>query len=213
MAEGRRRRGGGTTGRPARSETNRIIDAMLALTERQGWRAVSLAAVADEAGLPILQVYRLFPSRTAILCGLFRRIDEAVLAAPAEAEAGERPRDRVFDLLMRRFDALQPYRAALAALRRDLPRDPVTVLAMGAALLCSMRLMLEAAGIACVGIGGVIAVKLTTAAYIAAARSWARDESPDLAPTMAVLDRRLRGIERWLEGGRRRTGERETAEA
>jgi AcrR family transcriptional regulator len=213
MAEGRRRRGGGNAARTAVSEADRIIDAMLALTERHGWRAVSLAAVAEEAGLPILQVYRLFPSRTAILCGLLRRIDEAVLAAPVEAAADERPRDRVFDLLMRRFDALQPYRGALSALRRDLPGDPVTALAAGAALLCSMRLMLEAAGIACHGIGGVLAVKLTTAAYVSVARTWSRDESPDLAPTMAALDRRLRGIERWLAPGRRRTGEREAAEA
>jgi AcrR family transcriptional regulator len=196
MAEGR---GRGAGRRAARAEDpDRVIDAALALIAAQGWRAVSLAAVAGEAGLPVLQVYRLFPSRTAILCALFRRVDEAVLAAPLDVEAGERPRDRVFDLLMRRFDALQPYRAALEALRRDLPADPLTALALGGALLCSMRLMLEAAGIACNGIGGVIVVKLTAASYLAAAHTWSRDESPDLAPTMAALDRRLRGIERWL---------------
>ena len=213
MAEGRSSHVTGGAAPPPASDRDRIIDATIRLVGQEGWRRLSLAAIAAEAELSIVQVYRAFGSKTAILCAFARRIDEETLAAPLEVGEDERPRDRVFDLLMRRFDALQPYRAALAALRRDLPRDPVTVLAMGAALLCSMRLMLEAAGIACVGIGGVIAVKLTTAAYIAAARSWARDESPDLAPTMAVLDRRLRGIERWLEGGRRRTGERETAEA
>jgi hypothetical protein len=119
----------------------------------------------------------------------------------------------VFDLLMRRFDALQPHRAALEALRRDLPADPCTALALGAALLRSMRLMLEAAGMASPGLGGAIAVKLTAACYLAAARTWARDESPDLAPTMAVLDRRLRGIERWLAPRTRSFRGRETAEA
>jgi AcrR family transcriptional regulator len=189
----------GRTPRAAEAaDPDRIVDAALALIASQGWRNLSLAAVASEAGLPILQVYRLFPSKTAILCGVFRRVDEAVLAAPLDAEADEKPRDRVFDLLMRRFDALQPYRSALEMLRRDLPTDPLTALALGGALLCSMRLMLEAAGIACHGIGGVIAVKATAAAYLAAAHTWSRDESPDLAPTMAALDRRLRGIERWL---------------
>ena len=57
------------------------------------------------------------------------------------------------------------------------------------------------------GIGGMVAVKLTAAAYLATARVWLRDESPDLAPTMAALDRRLRGIERWYGGGRRREPE------
>jgi hypothetical protein len=120
------------------------------------------------------------------------------LATPLELEVDEKPRDRVFDLLMRRFDALQPQRMALEALRRDLRTDPGTALALGGALLGSMRLMLEAAGITTHGFGGAIAIKLTAAAYLAAAQTWSRDESPDLAPTMAVLDRRLRGIERWL---------------
>ena len=199
MAEGRGRRG--DTAADPDQIPDRIIDAALALIAERGWRNVSLAAVAGEAGLPILQVYRHFPSRAAILCGLLRRVDAAVLADPLDLEIDEKPRDRVFDLLMRRFDALQPYRAALEVLRRELPTDPCTALALGAALLCSMRLMLEAAGIVTHGLGGVVAVKLTTAAYLAAAHTWSRDESPDLAPTMATLDRRLRGIERWFSRG------------
>jgi hypothetical protein len=136
-----------------------------------------------------------------------------VLAAPPEAEAGDRPRDRLFDLLMRRFDALQSHRTAVAALRRDLSADPVALLAAGAALLRSMRLMLDAAGIACYGIGGAVAVKLTAAAYLAAAHTWARDETADLAPTMAALDRRLRRIEGWLRAGRRSAADPEAAKA
>jgi AcrR family transcriptional regulator len=178
----------------------------MALVAERGWRNVSLAAVANAASLPILQVYRVFPSRTAILCGLFRHVDEAILAAPPEPNADERPRDRVFDLLMRRFDALQPYRPALQALRRDLLTDPVTAVAAAAALMCSMRLVLEAADVARHGIGAIIATKLTAAAYLAATHTWYRDDSPDLAPTMAALDRRLRSIEPWLVSHSRSAG-------
>jgi AcrR family transcriptional regulator len=213
MAAGRGSRANGRGGRADSADPDQIIDAALALIVTQGWRRVSLAAVANEAAVPVLQVYRVFPSRTAILCGFMRRIDETVLAEPVDGEAGEKPRDRVFDLLMRRFDALQPHRAVLDGLRRDLPSDPVTALALGGAALCSMRLMLEAAGIVTHGIGGVIAVKLTAAAYLATGRTWLRDESPDLAPTMAQLDRRLRGIERWLVPTGRSSGYREEAEA
>ena len=199
------------SGVPAASDADRIIDAALALIAASGWRSVSLAAVGEATGLSILQIYRLFPSRTAILCGFLRRVDEVALAAPVEAEAGERPRDRVFDLLMRRFDALQPYRTPLTVLRRDLPLDPLSALAAGAALLCSMRLTLEAAGISSDGIGGTIAAKLVAAAYVFASRTWLHDESPDLAPTMAALDRRLRGIERFLVPRRRAVSRDEAA--
>jgi AcrR family transcriptional regulator len=207
MAKARSRRRDDAPARPAPSDSDKIIDAALACIARQGWRRLSLADIAAEAGLPILRVYRLFSSKPAILCGFFRRIDETVLAAPPEGEPEERPRDRVFDLLMRRFDALQPHRAALDVLARELPTDPLAALAAGAGLLRSMRWMLEAAGISAEGLGGAVAVKLTAAAYLATLRVWRRDESPDLAPTMAALDRRLRGIERWYGSGRRSPGE------
>ena len=207
MAKGRSRRAnssGAARMAPTASDSDRIIDAALACIARQGWRRLALADIAAEAGLPILGVYRVYSSKPAILCAFFRRVDEAVLAAPLDSEPDERPRDRVFDLLMRRFDALTPYRAALEVLGRELPTDPLAALAAGAGLLRSMRWMLEAAGISGEGLGGVLAVKLTAAAYLATLRVWLRDESPDLAPTMAALDRRLRGIERWYGLGRRR---------
>jgi len=131
MARGRSPRvsGGAATPPPRPSERDRIIDAAFALIAREGWRRLSLAAVAAEAGLPILTLYRDFASKPAILCGFSRRIDETVLASPLDSPAAgpgaadedERPRDRVFDLLMRRFDALQPYREALEVLGRELP--------------------------------------------------------------------------------------------
>jgi hypothetical protein len=51
---------------------------------------------------------------------------------------------------------------------------------------------------------GVVAVKLTAAAYLSTTRAWHNDDSPDLAPTMAVLDARLRRIEGWLAPADRR---------
>ena len=186
----------------AGSERDRIVDAALRLIPQQGWRRLSIAAIAAEAGLPILSVYRQFSSKPAILCAFARRIDETVLATPVEAEADERPRDRIFDLLMRRFDALQPYRAALEVLGRELPGDPLAALGVGTGLLHSVAWMLETAGISTTGLSGIIAVKLTTGAYLMTMRVWLRDDSPDLAPTMAALDRHLRAIERWLGAGR-----------
>ena len=212
MARGRSPRVSGGAAVPPPSDRDRIIDAALALIAQQGWRRLSLAAVAAEAGLPILNLYRVFPSKPAILCGFSRRIDEAVLAAPLDSDAAtddERPRDRIFDLLMRRFDALQPHKPALDVLRRELPGDPVTALCAGASLLRSMRWMLEAAEIPTGGVRGAIAVKLAAAAYLSALRVWQLDDSQDLARTMAALDARLRRIEGWFGSalGRRAGGE------
>jgi AcrR family transcriptional regulator len=195
---GRRRPNSMADSTPRPSEHDRIIDAAFAMIPTEGWRGLSLAAIAAAAELPILQVYRVFGSKQAVLCGFFRRIDEAVLAEPSAAEPDERLRDRLFDLLMRRFDALQPYRSALDVLRRELRGDPVTAVCAGTALLNSMRWMLDAAEVSTGGIRGAFAVKLTAAAYLSAARVWQQDDSPDLARTMAALDARLRRVEGWL---------------
>jgi len=194
-AGGRRRR---RADNELRSEADRIIDAALAQVASEGWRHLSLAAIADAANLPILRVYRTFGSKQAILRGLYRRVDEAALADPPPAEPAERPRDRLFDVLMRRFDTLQQYKPSLEVLSRELPGDPVLILCAGASLLRSMRWMLEATDISTGGFRGALAVKLTAAAYLSTMRVWRRDDSPDLAHTMAALDARLRRIERWL---------------
>jgi AcrR family transcriptional regulator len=197
-----KRGGSGRNSGAPRSDADRIIDAALTLIATQGWRGTSLAEIATAADLPILQAYRIFRSKQAILSGLFRRIDEIVLTEPPPAEADERPRDRLFDLLMRRIDALQPYKQALGVLRRELPRAPLTGLCAGASLLRSMRWMLEAAGIPTDGVRGAVAVKLASAAYLSAMGTWQRDDSPDLARTMAALDARLRRVERWFRPSR-----------
>lgn len=108
---------------------------------------------------------------------------------------------------MRRFDALQPYKAALDVLRRELPSDPITALCTASALMRSMRWMLEAADIPIGGVRGAITVRLATAAYLSAMRVWRSDDSSDLARTMAALDARLRRVERWFAPARgRRNG-------
>src|SRR5437762_6254036 len=165
MARTGRTGGRGRNAGAARNETDRIIDATLTRITTEGWRRLSLSAIAAAAELPILQVYRVFHSKQAILRGLYDRIDQIVLADPPAAEPDERARDRLFDLLMRRFDALQPYKPALDVLRRELLGDPVTALCTGASLLRSMQWMLEAAEIPTSGVRGAIAVKLAAAAY------------------------------------------------
>ncbi len=206
MARTGRARGRGRNSGVLRSEADRIIDAALGLIPTEGWRGVSLSKIASAAEIPILHVYRTFRSKQAVLCGFYRRLDEIVLADPPAAEADERPRDRLFEILMRRFDALQPHKAALDVLRREILRDPVTALCAGASLLRSMRWMFEAADITATGVRGGIAVELAAAAYLSTMRVWLRDDSPDLARTMAALDASLRRIEGWFGSvpGRRR---------
>jgi AcrR family transcriptional regulator len=184
---------------PRPDPAQRIIDAALTVAARQGWRRTSLADIAREAGLSLLEVYGQFHSKAAILDAFRRHIDEAVVSGvEMDAEAGERPRDRLFDTLMRRFDALRPHKDAVRALAREAIADPVAALCGAPSVLRSMAWMLEAAGVPADGLRGAARAQILAAVYASVLRIWLTDESPDMMRTMAALDRRLRTVERWL---------------
>jgi AcrR family transcriptional regulator len=176
---------------------DRMLDAALALAAERDWAGIGLAEVAQKAGLPLGEAYAASRSKLDLLAALNRRLDQAALANPPEAEG--LPRERLFDLLMRRFDAIQPHRPALRSMLRGTLGDPTALLA-ALPLLRAMAWMLEAAGIGAAGWRGALRVHVLTGVYLSVLRVFLADESPDLAATMAALDRRLRAVEGWLGG-------------
>lgn len=180
----------------------------MALAAEQGWAGVGYLAIVEAAKVPLAQAYLAAPSKHAVLAAFARQIDAALLAGGASAagepadgepeEAEESPRDRLFDVLMRRFDLLAPYKAAIGRIAADLPRDPVSSLAVAPQAARSVAWMLAAAGIPAAGWRGKLRVKALAAVWLAAQRAWLKDEDPDLAQTMAALDRNLRRAETWF---------------
>ncbi|HZT50923.1 MAG TPA: TetR family transcriptional regulator [Stellaceae bacterium] len=186
-----------------RSPEARLIDAALTLAARQGWRRTSLAEIANEAGLKLHEAYALHRSKGAILLAFTRRIDAAVLAG-ADA-TGDSARERLFDTLMRRFDALKPYKDGVRAILRDSVGHPAALLALPV-LRRSMAWMLEASGISTAGCRGRLVADGTAALYLSVLRVFLADDSEDLGRTMAALDRALRraeGLCRFVPTARR----------
>ena len=117
-------------------------------------------------------------------------VDQAVLAGTIAGQGGA-ARDRLFDVLMRRLDALQPHRAGILRFLREMPRDPGLAALLAAPLAQSMRWMLDAAEIeADAGLRRVLALGLA-GVWLGTLRAWAEDESEDLGHSMAALDRLL----------------------
>jgi AcrR family transcriptional regulator len=125
------------TGRDA--SPDRIIDTTMELIAGRGWRNLALADIASATGLSLAQLYAIFPSKLAVLDAFERRVNEQTLSG--EVSADESIRDRLFDLVMRRLDALAPHRAAIRALIRAVPRDPTVALCTGPRFLNAMRWM------------------------------------------------------------------------
>lgn len=174
--------------------SERIVSAAMDLAATKGWRSLSLVDIANKAGVSLVDIYQVFQTKTAILNAAIAEVDRQILAgSPPDME--ETVRDRLFDVLMRRFDMLSPRKQAITAIARDLPRDPLALLATLPRLANSMAWMLETAGLSSEGPAGLIRIKALATIYMATLRDWLKDDSADLAPTMAALDRRLRRVE------------------
>lgn len=179
-----------------------LVAAFFQLAAQRGWARASVAAAAREASLPLDQARVRFPARAVVLIRFGRMADQAALA---EVPADGSIRDKLFDLLMRRFDTLQTHRAGVLALLHALPTEPPTALLLAYATRRSMRWMLEAAGGTARGLHGELRVRGLVAVWLWTLRAWERDESADLSATMATLDAVLQRAERvagWFGGER-----------
>jgi len=177
-----------------------IIDALMRLAATRSWSEIEITDIAQEAGVTLAEFRDLFPSKGAVLGGLSRRIDRRILEETTDDLAGEPARERVFDVIMRRFDALEPYKEALRRIFRDVRFDPVTMAALHQVAVNSMRFMLAAAGIRTEGPLGTLKLQGAVLVYSNTMRTWLEDDDPALAKTMARLDRELRRAERAMEG-------------
>jgi AcrR family transcriptional regulator len=181
----------------ANSETAgpELLAAAFTLIGDEGWRGFSFATLARRTGVSRVEIYRRFKSRGALLRELTERIDEAMLAVDEAEIAGLPPRDRVFELLMRRLEALVPYRAGLARLAADARRDPCVVLLTACRLDRSLMWVQDVAGLRRHGLRARLARRALGVAYLRTLRVWFKDEAADLGRTMAELDKQLRRVQ------------------
>ncbi len=184
-----------------------LIASAFVLIADHGWSRLSIAEAARRADLPLDRARARFPGRAMVLARFGRLADQAALAgAPNEGV----PRDRLFDMLMRRIDVLQSHRAGVLALLRGLPAKPLLALMLSVASVRSMGWMLQGAGISATGPLGRLRAKGLLGVWLWTLRAWRGDESVDLATAMAALDTALARAERaagWLPGGGERKAE------
>ena len=179
----------------------KIVEALMELAAERRFEDISVRDVCKQAGVTLADFRDSFPSKGAVLAGLSRRIDRAVLAQHGEEVADESPRERLFDILMRRLEAMAPYRDGLREVTAYLRRDPSAALAMNHVVMSSMRFMLEAAGIdAPEGASGIVKLQGLALAWARIIHVWLDDDDPALSKTMAELDRVLTRGERAAGG-------------
>lgn len=186
-----------------------IVEAAMAAFAAEGYAGARLTHIAEAAGTDLGVLRARVSDKAGIVALMLRRIDGDVLGEDPGFGPDESVRDRLFDLLMRRFDALNPYRPGLEACAKAFRADPGLALRLAPAACGGLGWYLEAAGTGADGPMGALRLKGLSAVWLRCLTAWFDDEGPDLPKTMAALDKALSQAERaagWLEGapGRRR---------
>ena len=184
--------------RQSGDKQSKMVDAAINLAARQGWNSLSISRIAREAKIPFPEALVMFPTKRMILRSFQDRIDGAVAAETTHDPESQSPRDRLFDVLMRRLEILKPWKSGVTAIAHDILRDPTGCLCSALSLNRSMAKMIECAEISSGGLQGTIRVHGLTVIYLLVLRRWALDDSEDLSPTMAELDKRLKATESIL---------------
>ena len=173
------------------SDRGTIVNALLELLAQQRIEDIGFGAIARRAGLSLADCRAAFPAVLAVLAAYTAEIDRRVLAGGDAETAEEPPRERLFDLLMRRLEALTPHKRAIRSLAISAMRDPALAIVLNALTVGSMQWMLSAADINAAGPKGILRGQGLALLYASVMRTWLDDDDPGLARTMAALDRAL----------------------
>jgi ubiquinone biosynthesis protein COQ9 len=182
------------------SKRNRAIRAAFDLAAERGWDQVSFTEIAERTGLSLADLRREFTCKTDLLKGFQAEVDAEVLAKMKPATDEQKPRDRLFDLIMTRFEVMAPYKQALDRVHAGLRCRPGEAAKLFCSTLASQYWMLVGAGAKLDGPGAGLRVAGLTAIYGKVFHVWLEDNSPGLDRTMAALDRRLQLGEQRLAG-------------
>jgi AcrR family transcriptional regulator len=175
---------------PTGSPRERIIEAFMLLLAEQPIGRIGLAEIAERAGVTLADLRGEFGTPLAILGAQIKELDRKVLAEVDPDMEEESPRERLFDVLMRRVELLSPHREAVRGLLRSARRDPPLALALNAMAVRSQQWMLTAAGIGASGPKGMVRAQGLALLFTNVLRTWVDDED-DNTQTLAALDREL----------------------
>lgn len=202
----------------------KILGAFLTLLAEKRFERIELSQVAQLANVTLADLRGEFGSTFDMVAAFMRETDKKVLAGgeqlALDPELDEQSaRDRLFEVLMRRFEALSPYREAVRSLYRSARTNPQLAMGLNKLAVRSQQWMLSAANIGSSGMIGGMRAQALSCFFAKAMKTWLDDEDPGLARTMASLDRELATAERlagfaremcrFLPGGRPRRSRRD----
>lgn len=176
-------------------QTDQLVDSLLDALLTRSFHDMTLRQIAADAEMPLAEVLMQVSTKMELLESYAARVDREVLAEDDPDMADEPVRERLFDVLMRRYDALLPNKLSLIQLERDARRDPALGVALIRIVSSSMKRMAVSAHVETDGLKGAMVLAGMMQVHGRVMRVWLDEEDKGQALTMAELDKALRQAE------------------
>lgn len=175
-----------------------LARAALGIAQNGAWKDATLARLAQAAERDLAELYGA-TLWEAVDC-VEEAFDRTIGEGAAALDPGQSVRDRLFELIMRRFEAMEPHRAAVIAMEHG-DRDPILMASAHQRHVRCARWVLALAGLEADGMTGQARAQGLGVIIGQARAAWRSDDAGDFAKTMASLDKNLRRAEemfgRW----------------
>ncbi|WP_422377675.1 TetR/AcrR family transcriptional regulator [Roseibium sp.] len=169
----------------------KILQTFLELLAEHPYEDVSLPLIAETAKVKLSDMRSAYSSKLKLVAAFLEQVDTAVLDERDEDMGDQPARDRLFDILMTRIDALAEHRDAVRALQEAAAKDPALALDLNALHVRSQKWMLIAAGIDLSGVKATVVAQGLAFAFGRVVDVWLDEEDEGMPRTMARLDKEL----------------------
>lgn len=180
------------------SSSQRIQTSLLKLASTKSHTDIDLDMIAKDADVSVEEMTSLYSSRQDIVWEIIARLNAEALSTQ-EFSSDDSLHDKLFDLLMKRFEALQEHKDVLRNLMSPIKGSDVRSLYVNTALVRSMGWILDAAGAGTSGLDGEARKRGLAWVFGSALEVFLEEDDPGLPKTMMVLDRGLSKTVVWQE--------------
>lgn len=169
------------------------VEAALKLAATHPWAELTLADIAKGAGLELSEFHGV-ADKSDLAAAIEPMFDKAMSAEPMDLE--DPPRERLFDVIMLRFEKMEEHRAGLLSLQQWREQNPARLAKLAKARMSTARWALASAKLDAQG-DLPMGLRAAGLAYIIARteRAWRKETSADFSRTMAELDKQLRSAD------------------
>jgi ubiquinone biosynthesis protein COQ9 len=184
---------------PDVSETlTKLAQSALDMAAEAPWQDLTLADIGSACDVTLANCARLGITKADIAGQIDHDLDQTMLASQPTIDKTQGVRDRLFDVLMGRFDGMEENRASWVSILAGEKFDVLSQFARRARRARTGAWALEASGVTASDMRGAGRAIGIARILRLVEKAWV-DDGPDLAKTMARLDQELRKGEEWVE--------------